>query len=199
MAKAKSETVTVSVSSAPKKSTSAYMLFCKEERSNVKTQLPDLKNTEVVTELAKRWRSLGENDPGRKDRLVAIAKTDQELYKQQKAAGIQKEAAAVAPVPEGAKKPRKKKSAGASEEKAAPPPPPAAAAKKAKKPKKTADAGTGGPAKKTRVTGYINFSNENRERTKAANPGMAPNDIMRQLALQWNALSDAEKEKFKLV
>ena len=241
------DTVTVTVSTtsapAPKKSTSAYMLFCNEERQRVKQDLPSLTNTQIVTELGKRWKLLGDSDPSRLEKLTTLAKSDQERYKTEKAAlpkpekvkaapkpkaeAPEPKAETPAPPPEAEKAPKPKKPRRAKETVAtleskepdtkdvvvqAPSAPEISSdpsgstgkAKKVKKPKASSEAAPEAQApvtetkQKNRVTAYINYSNTHREATKAANPGLAPKDIMRQLAIQWNALTDAEKEKYKV-
>ena len=42
----------------PKKPLSTYMLFCKDERENVKTENPEMKASDIISELGKRWKSL---------------------------------------------------------------------------------------------------------------------------------------------
>lgn len=41
-----------------KRAMTGYLLFSKEKRSEVKEELGDVKPTEVVTEVAKRWKAL---------------------------------------------------------------------------------------------------------------------------------------------
>jgi hypothetical protein len=45
---------------APKKPPTAYVLFCKDERPTIKSELPDLKPQEVMAELGARWKALKE-------------------------------------------------------------------------------------------------------------------------------------------
>jgi len=46
------------------------------------------------------------------------------------------------------------------------------------------------------TSAYIYFSNAKREEVKAANPDMAPKDIMRELGAMWKALNDKAKKPF---
>jgi len=41
-----------------KKKTSAYMIFCKEERSVIKEEFPEYSSKEIITELGRRWTEL---------------------------------------------------------------------------------------------------------------------------------------------
>ena len=47
---------------APKRGLSAYMFFCQEQRQALKQEKPDMKVTEITSELGKRWRALPEED-----------------------------------------------------------------------------------------------------------------------------------------
>lgn len=51
----------VSKSDKPKRATTGYILFGKEIRSIIKTEMPDLKPKEVISEIAKRWKELDSN------------------------------------------------------------------------------------------------------------------------------------------
>jgi hypothetical protein len=41
-----------------KKKTSAYMIFCKEERAVIKEEFPEYSSKEIITELGRRWTEL---------------------------------------------------------------------------------------------------------------------------------------------
>ena len=47
---------------APKGARSAYILFCSDERSQVKEDIPDINAKDVLVELGKRWRALKDDD-----------------------------------------------------------------------------------------------------------------------------------------
>lgn len=73
---------------APKKSKSAYIYFCTENRAAVKEELgEDAKNTEITCRLGELWNEL-KNNPDRADELAEYAKMageDKERYDNQKA------------------------------------------------------------------------------------------------------------------
>ena len=168
---------TPEVLEAPVKSTSSYMLFCKEERPNVKVELPDLNNKQIIVELARRWKDLKLSDVKRFESLNSQAKADQERYKQEKD-NFSKEAKS-AFVVEAKEEPKEET--------------------KQKKPKKQKETKpvVEEEKKKTKVNGYINFMSKNREAVKTKNPKLTPQEIMSELARQWKALSDSEKNTYK--
>ena len=47
---------------APKRARSSYIFFVSDTRSQVAQESPELKNTEIITELGKRWRNLSERE-----------------------------------------------------------------------------------------------------------------------------------------
>ena len=47
-----------------KRGMTGYLLFSKENRADVKAEMGDVKPTEVVTEVAKRWKALTDEERG---------------------------------------------------------------------------------------------------------------------------------------
>ena len=45
-----------------KRGMTGYLLFSKENRDDVKAELGEVKPTEVVTEVAKRWKAIGDEE-----------------------------------------------------------------------------------------------------------------------------------------
>lgn len=68
---------------APKRPLSSYMLFCQEERENVKKENPDLKAKEILSELGKRWKGLDDDE---KKKYQDRFEEDKKRYDQEKAA-----------------------------------------------------------------------------------------------------------------
>ncbi len=62
-----------------KRGLTGYLLFSKEKRSEVKAELGEVKPTEVVTEVAKRWKALTEeeratwNERAKEDKDMEVA------------------------------------------------------------------------------------------------------------------------------
>ena len=70
----------------PKKSKSAYLYFCEEERSRIKQAQPDLKSTEITILLGQRWNAL-KKDSSRASELASYnnkASADNERYVKEK-------------------------------------------------------------------------------------------------------------------
>jgi len=55
-------------STPPKRALTAFILFCKDGREEVKKNNPSLKATEILSELGKMWKSLSDLDLCRKNR-----------------------------------------------------------------------------------------------------------------------------------
>ena len=62
---------------APKRPTSSYLFFCKEERETVKSEFPEMKNPEIVKEMGSRWRELSEED---REQFQTLAAEDKSRY-----------------------------------------------------------------------------------------------------------------------
>jgi hypothetical protein len=70
----------------PKKSKSAYLYFCDEERSKIKKENPDLSSTQITVLLGERWRNL-KDDSSRASELAfyeSKASVDNERYVKEK-------------------------------------------------------------------------------------------------------------------
>jgi hypothetical protein len=70
----------------PKKSKSAYLFFCEEERSRIKQAQPELKSTEITVLLGQRWNAL-KKDSSRASELASYEKkasADNERYVKEK-------------------------------------------------------------------------------------------------------------------
>ncbi|GFH59373.1 HMG_box-domain-containing protein [Chaetoceros tenuissimus] len=68
-------------SRAPKRSMSAFLLFCKDHRQEVKKDLPKISSQEVSIELGKRWGDLSEKDkkPYKDREEIARAKYNKDI------------------------------------------------------------------------------------------------------------------------
>ena len=47
---------------APKGARNAYILYCMEERPKIKEKFPEMKNQDVVKEMAKRWNKIQDDE-----------------------------------------------------------------------------------------------------------------------------------------
>ena len=69
-------------SKGPKKNKSAYNIFCSQNISIIKKELPDLDNKAIFSEMAKRWKKVKNTDDFNK--YQALAQEDKERYTQEK-------------------------------------------------------------------------------------------------------------------
>ena len=67
-----------------KKNKSSYMFFCIYERTNVKSEKPELNNKEIVVELGSRWNDLKKNNTERFKYYENLAAKDKERYLNEK-------------------------------------------------------------------------------------------------------------------
>jgi hypothetical protein len=70
----------------PKKSKSAYLYFCDEERSRIKQNQPELTSTQITVLLGQRWKAL-KSDSSRASELASYerkASADNERYLKEK-------------------------------------------------------------------------------------------------------------------
>lgn len=67
--------------SGPKRGLTAYIFFCKEQRSVLKEEREDLSTKEVTAELGKSWRELSEND---RKPYAKLAAKDKVRYENEK-------------------------------------------------------------------------------------------------------------------
>lgn len=67
----------------PKRAKTAYIFYTIDNRTKVQSENPDMKTTEIMSELGKQWKSL---DDSKKSKYVEMAKNDSDRYKQEKEA-----------------------------------------------------------------------------------------------------------------
>lgn len=159
-------------STGPKKNMSAYMLFCKDERIQIKNDMVDIDNKSILVELGARWNKVKESDHDKLKHYNELAEKDKKRYQEEKANYV---------------KPSTEEDVENDTEEV----------KKVKKTKSKPVVSEGGEPKKTKVNGYINYCSANRERCKKENEGQLPKVITKILAEEWKALSDDEKAKYK--
>ncbi|GFH32695.1 HMG box domain-containing protein [Haematococcus lacustris] len=63
---------------APKKPLSSYMIWCQENRERIKTDHPDMKLTEISSEMGRQWKEVDEDT---KKEYHAKAETEKGKYK----------------------------------------------------------------------------------------------------------------------
>jgi len=76
---------------APKGARSAYILFCSDERSQVKEDIPDINAKDVLIELGKRWKALKDDDEDRYSEYQVMAEKDKVRFKKEMEAYVPEE------------------------------------------------------------------------------------------------------------
>ncbi len=66
---------------APKSARSAYIFFSQDMRPVVKEENPEMKSTEIMTELGKRWKEFKDSDDAKK--YIDMAQEDKERYNEE--------------------------------------------------------------------------------------------------------------------
>ena len=68
---------------APKGARSAYILFCVDERAQIKEDIPDISAKDVLVELGKRWKALKDDDEDRYNEYLVMAEKDKVRFKKE--------------------------------------------------------------------------------------------------------------------
>ena len=189
------------VNDGPKKPMSAYLFYCKDARTQLKEDNPDMKATDVTREMGAMWRKLSDDE---KVLFQEQAAKDKERYEEEcKAAGLRdpKPASETKAKPAKAKpskaKPSKAKPAKANKAKPAkkaPEPEPEEDSEVEVEPEEVKEPSKG--KRKQRLTGYILFCQENRPIVKEDNPKWKSPQITKELSKQWKALDDEGRDEF---
>ena len=72
------------VKEGPIRAKSGYLMFCVDKRPIVVTENPSITNTDIVTELAKRWQQVKTDGGDELQKYVELARVDKERYQQEK-------------------------------------------------------------------------------------------------------------------
>lgn len=172
-----------------KKNKSSYMFFCIDERSNIKTEKPELNNKEIVIELGSRWNELKQNNQERFKHYDNLALKDKERYLNEKnlknSVGENKVSTPTLKEDTNAEKKTKKSKKNVKE------------LDSSEKIEEISEKVTEEKQKKTRVNGYINFCKKMRDVIKTKNSNFTAKDIQQELSKLWKELSDSEKEEYK--
>ena len=173
-------------SDKPKRGPTGYLVFSKEMRADVRAELESelaedekLKPQQVVTALAARWKLLSDEEKEEwNSKAKAASTSDDEVPADEKELEkpVEKKATAKEPV--------EKKAAG-------------------KKPVEKKTEKDKGESSKKRQSGYLLFGKEMRKDIKEAleaeleeGEKLKPQAVVTEIAAQWKALSDEEKEEW---
>ena len=183
----------------PKRAKSAYLFFCETHRNTVKSENPEMKATEITSELGRRWNELKE-DSSRKDeykKYETLALEDKERYTSEKSSmnTVQDSEVKVpvkkakAPVKEKAPVKGKKSKEPETEELVEEP----ELVDEEEKPK-TSKSGDG-----EKSNSYQSFSNSRRPELKEQFPKMKASEITKKLGAEWKAMTKEEQDGWKNV
>jgi len=198
-----------SAKKGPKRAKSGYLYFCEERRDQLKVSNPNLKSTEITSELGRLWNEL-KADSSRAAELAKYennAANDKQRYETEKSDNVEEvkqKSAKPPPKKEAPKKEAPKKEAPKKSKKEdvivededddvvddeAPP------VKKGKvAPVKSA------PAKETpstkKLNGYQKYCESRRPELKAKHSNDKPADITKKLSDEWKSLSKEDKQKW---
>jgi len=75
---------TKKVKEGPTRAKSGYLMFCVENRPLVVAENPSITNTDIVTELAKRWQAVKTTGGADLQKYVDMATADKERYEKEK-------------------------------------------------------------------------------------------------------------------
>lgn len=189
----------------PKRAKSAYLFFCDEYRNVVKDENPEMKATEITSELGSRWNVL-KSDSSRKNELTKyenLALKDKERYSSEMAS--EKNDVKNNEVKKNSEKPTKVKApvkGKSSKEKTVSVEPdepdelleePELVEEEEEKPKK----------RKTKEgeksNAYQSFSNSRRPELKEQFPKMKASEITKKLGAEWKSMSKEEQDDWKNV
>ena len=163
--------------SGPKKSLTSYIFFCKEHRSVLKEEQPDLSAKDITSELGKLWRNMSDFD---KEPYTKLALKDKSRYEEEKSSTASASSSSSSlPEEESPKKESSKKKEPKDKVK-----------KESSKKKEPKD-------DKVKKTGYIIFCQKNRQELKDNNKDWNSKQITKELGEMWSKLSKDEQKKYK--
>ena len=175
--------------SGPKRAKSAYLCFCDEYRSIIKDENPEMKATEITSELGSRWNAL-KSDSSRKNELTKyenLALSDKERY-------LSEMSSVNDEVKKGSEKPGKVKAPVKGKTvKVEPVEETELLDEEEEKPKK------GKTKEGEKSNSYQSFSNSRRPELKEQFPKMKASEITKKLGAEWKSMSKEEQDNWKNV
>lgn len=196
---------------SPKRATSAYLLFCAAQRPLVKTEMPELKGSEVLRELGKRWGEISAQEKAvfeemhRKEKEAleggAVESTPAKKTKAEVPSAPVKSAKPV-PTKEVAKAAPTPVKDTKSATKAAPTPVKDTKSAKAA-PAPVKEAGKKNTKAATVATpttpGYKIFTEDTRPELEEENQDWNETKLASELVKRWNQLSDEDKNQYEIM
>lgn len=177
----------------PKRAKSGYLYFCEDRRNKLKSENPNLKSTEITSELGRLWNEL-KSDESRSAELAVYerqATDDKNRYDAEKVDDHKTPSKKEAPKKDASKKDASKKDAPKKGKKAAQVDDEVEDEVVTKSGKKNKEAVS---AKK--VNGYQKFCETRRPELKASYSNEKPAEITKRMANEWKSLSKEEQSKW---
>jgi hypothetical protein len=193
-----------SAKKGPKRAKSGYLYFCEQRRDQLKASNPNLKSTEITSELGRLWNEL-KSDTSRAAELAkyeGMAAEDKGRYETEKASDVD-DSKSKAPKKDAPKKDAPKKDAPKKDA------PKKDAPKKGKKEEvveeddevvEDEDSHNSKKGSKTasvkKLNGYQKFCEARRPELKAKFSSDKPAEITKKLSDEWKVLSKEDKQKW---
>jgi hypothetical protein len=176
---------------APKRPMSAYMLFANANRDKVKNEKPELKFTEIASELGKRWKEVSEKD---KKKYTDLAEKEKLRYKTEMESfePTSDEGVKTKKTKKESKKETKKEAKKESKKESKKEEPKKEVKKKASVPKPK----SASPAVKSK-TPYQNFCEQMQDAVAAENPELTKKEVKAELSKMWKQLPKNKQAEFK--
>jgi hypothetical protein len=186
----------------PKRAKSGYLYFCEDRRNKLKSENPNLKSTEITSELGRLWNEL-KSDESRSAELAIYEKQatddknryDAEKVDDQKTSSKKNTSKKDTSKKDSSKKDSSKKDSSKKE-----------APKKGKKAAQVDDvdvedeevtkSGKNKEPSVKKVNGYQKFCETRRPELKASYSNEKPADITKRMANEWKSLSKDEQTKW---
>jgi hypothetical protein len=191
------------VQQGPKRSKSAYLFFCADNRDAVKTENPEMKATEITAELGRRWNELKDNE-SRVEELKKYedqAEQDKLRYESEKAGGVKLSTQKSKKATKKSDTTQKQTKTTATEEEDVGT---KTSKSKVKSKVKTPKAETTQPTTTTEKqtgdktsNGYQAFCTARRPELKEQFPKAKATEITKKLSVAWKNLSKEEQEEWK--
>jgi high mobility group protein B2 len=161
----------------PKRASSAYIYFCKDYRSKIKEENPELTPSEIMTEMGRVWRE--EMTDKKKKKYIKLNEEDKERYLEEKSNWVDSESEETKDsAPPEAKKSSSKKSTKSDSD-----------SETSKKGSKKKDS-----KKKTpEISGFAKYAKENRKALRAEHADWSSKQITTSLGEQWSDMTEEEQ------
>jgi high mobility group protein B2 len=161
---------------SPKRASSAYIYFCKDYRSKIKEENPDLVPSEIMREMGRVWRE--EMTDKKKKKYIKLNEEDKERYLEEKSNWVDSDSEETKDSAPKAKKSSSKKSTKSDSD--------SDTSKKGSKKKEL-------KKKALEISGFVKYAKENRKALKAEHTDWSSKQITTSLGEQWSSMTKEEQ------